>query len=136
AIGLAKLMDLIARETLALEPDNVEPAKIGAIADGHPKWDDVGGDPRHSADKCVGADAHELVYGGEPADNGAIANRDVTAQGGSVHQRHAVADFAIVSDMRADHQEAVGPDLGRHMAAFGTRIDGGVFPNDRFGTDS
>jgi hypothetical protein len=61
AVGLTELVDLLARETFPLQPDNVEPDEVRAIADGHAERDDVGGDAGHATDKRVGADAHELV---------------------------------------------------------------------------
>ena len=41
-----------------------------------------------------------------------------------------VGELAVMGDMRADHQEAVGADAGYAAAALGARIDGDVFAND------
>ena len=53
----------------------------------------------------------------------------------AVHQGDIVADLAVVGDMGADHQEAVGADLGLHVAARGAGIDGDVLSDDGLGAD-
>src|ERR1043165_5880393 len=109
AIGLAKLVDLLARKAFSLQPDDVQAAEIGAISNSHTERDKVGGDAGHAANESIRTDAHELMNGGESPDDGAFANRDMTPQGGAVHQRHIIANLAVVSDMRPNHQEAVRP---------------------------
>src|SRR4029079_7072278 len=135
AIRLTQLVDLLAREAFALQSDNIEAAEVGAVANRHAERDDVGGDAGHAADKRVCADADILMHGRESADDGAFADRHMSAQGRAVHQRDVVADVAVVGDVAADHQEAIGAHIGRHMASLGTRIDCDVLADQRVRTD-
>ena len=75
AIGLAQLVDLLAGKAMALEADDVESGERGAVAEHHAEGNDILLDPRHAADEGMGADAHELMHGGEAADDGVIADR-------------------------------------------------------------
>ena len=100
---IRQLVDLLARETLALQPDDIQSAKIGAVADGHAERNEIGGNARHTADEGIGPDPHELMHGGQTADDRALADGDVAAQGRAVDQSDVVADLAIMGDMGGDH---------------------------------
>src|SRR5262245_25879644 len=59
----------------------------------------------------------------------------MAAEGRAVDERDVVAERAIVGDMGANHQEAIGADRCRHMAALGAGIDGDIFADRRFRAD-
>ena len=113
----------------------LRPHEIGAVADRHAERDDVGGDAGHAADKSVSADADELVHGRESADDGAFADRDMSAEVAPFTSVTLSPMLAVVGDVAADHQEAIGADLGRHVASLGARIDGDVLADQRVRTD-
>ena len=83
AIGLAKRVNLLAFETVPLQADDVKPRKIGPVADGHAKWDDIVLNAGHASDKRVSADADPLMDGGKAAQNGVIADGYVPRERGA-----------------------------------------------------
>jgi len=123
-------MDLFARETVTLEAHDVESGQDGTIAERHAVRDEIILDPRHATDKRVSADANKLMHGAKTAENRVLAHGDMSGEGRIVDHDYMVGELAVVGDMRADHQEAVGTDAGDTTAALGARIDGDVFAND------
>ena len=47
-----------------------------------------------------------------------------------VDEDDVIAELAVMGDMGADHQEAMGADAGHQAAAFGAGIDGDVLADD------
>src|SRR5438552_16267417 len=81
---------------VALEP---------AVAHGR-KGRDVTGDRFVSRDDRQSADAAELMHAATAAYERAVAGLDMPAEHHVVGEDHVVAKRAVVSDMRAAHQEA------------------------------
>ena len=123
-------MDLLARETVTLEAHDVESGQIGAIAERHAEGNEIVLDPRHAADKRVSADANKLMHGAKTAEDGVLAHGDMSGERRIVDHDDMVGELAVMGDMRADHQEAVGADAGDTTAALGARIDGDILAND------
>src|SRR5262245_48979192 len=98
AIGLTQLVDLLARKALTPQSDDVETGQIRSTAESkrHAEGNDVGGNAGHAADESIGDDTHELVHSRLTANDGAVANRDVTAQCHVIHQDHVVANLAVM----------------------------------------
>src|SRR6185312_4925741 len=78
--GAAQLLDLLAREAAALHADDVEAGEPRPVAHHRAVGDDVALDAGHAADHCVLADADELMHGAEAAEDGIVADHDVTAE--------------------------------------------------------
>ena len=123
AIGAAKLMDRLARKAAARQPDDVEAAELGAVADRRAERDDVVLHARHAADEPAFADADELVHGREPAEDRIVADAAMSAERRVIDQDDVVADLAVMRDMRADEDQAVVADPGQQPAALGAGID-------------
>ncbi|MEO6707984.1 MAG: hypothetical protein ABI054_11005 [Planctomycetota bacterium] len=73
--------------------------------------------PRHPADVGVGADGHEMVRGCRAGNVRALADETVACEQHAVGHDHAIAHVAVVSDVRAGHEQAVARDA-RDPAAF------------------
>ena len=135
AIGLAELMDLIAGKAVALEPDDVEPRQIGAVAEHHAKGNDVLLHPRHATHETIGTDTHKLMHGAKSAEDRVVADGHVTRQGGVVDKNDMVSDLAIMGDVHSHHQQAVTADACHKTTAFGAWVHGDVLTNDRVRSD-
>ena len=119
-------MDGFPREAAARQPDDIEAAELGAVADRRAERDDVVLHPRHAADEPAFADPHELVHGRKSAEDHIVADAAMSAERRMIDQDDVVADLAIMRDVRADEDQAVVADPGQQPAAFGARIDGHV----------
>jgi hypothetical protein len=61
----------------------------------------------------AGADAAELVHGDAAANECLITDLDVTAEHAAVGQDDAVADLAVVGDVRPGHEQATRAEARR-----------------------
>ena len=75
----------------------------------NPNGNNVVARRRHAGHHDALADAHELMNRDMPAEKREIANADVAAEHHIIGKSHVVADLAIVTDMRADHEEQRSP---------------------------
>src|SRR6516165_778813 len=89
-IGGAERMDRTAVEAAALQPDDIEAAEAGPLADRRGKGDDVGGNAGEPADEGMRTDPAMLLNRGEPAENRVLAHLAVTAQRGIVDHQNMV----------------------------------------------
>lgn len=53
----------------------------------------------------------------------------VTAEHRSLPENHAVANDAVVANVRASHHQAVAAESGNAFFLFGTAVDGAIFPD-------
>jgi hypothetical protein len=81
-------------------------------------------------------DADELMNGSQAAQDGMVADRDVTALSRVVRENDIITDDAVMGDMGRHHKQAVIADSGHHAAAFGAGIHGDMFANTIVGTDN
>ena len=123
-------MDLVTRETPALQADQVEPGQARAVAHHQSIGDDVALDAGHAANHRVLPDADILVHGGQAAEDGVVPDMDMPAQRGVVDQRHLRAELAVMRHVTADHQETAFADLGQEAAAGGAGMQGRVLADD------
>ncbi len=135
AVGAPQLVDRLAREAAARQPDDVQAAELGAVADRRAERDHVVLDARHAADETALADAHILVHCRQAAEDGVVVDAAMAAERRVVDEDDVVADLAVMGDMRADEKQAVVADPRQHPAALGAGIDGHVLADDAVPAD-
>ncbi len=111
-VGAAQGADRVGVETAALEPEDVEAVQRGAVAGRVAERRHVLRDHRPRADDRRLAQTDELVDPGEGADHDAGFDRDVSAELGAVGDDVAVAEEAVVGDVRVVHQQVAGDRPG------------------------
>jgi hypothetical protein len=129
-IGGAQRVDRRPVEAAALEPDDVEPAELGAVADRHRERNDVVGDAGEAADEGVGADPRPLLHCGKAAEDRVLADLDMAAKRDGVDEHDVIAEHAVMGDMGADHEKAVRADRRLLLAARRAAVDRDVLAND------
>lgn len=111
----------------ALQSNDVEAGKAGAVANDGTERDDVPFDTGHATHHGAGANPNELMDGGGTPDERAISDGNVPAHDGIIGNDHMVAKIAIMSDVNDRHQKTAiayaGDTRARHRAA----MDGAVF---------
>src|SRR5918993_139766 len=124
AEGVVQRVDGLLRVVAALHADGVEAVAAGVVADGEGEGERVLDDDRVAADVRLAPDAAELVDARVGADVRAVGDFDVAGERGGVSHDDAVADAAVVRDVRLGHDEAVVADGGEHPAALRAAVDG------------
>src|SRR5690606_808337 len=81
------------------------------------------------------ADPAILLDRGEAAEDRVLPDLDMTAKRGVVDEHDAVADYAIMGDMRGDHHEAIGTDPRLAAAARRAPVDRRVLADDAIRAD-
>jgi len=75
------------------------------------------------------ADAHILMENAAATEKGVVVHHYIAAQQHIVRDDDLVADNAVVSDMRVDHQKIFIPDLGRAVCRR-SAVNGRLLAND------
>jgi hypothetical protein len=78
----------------------------------------------------VAADAHELVHERSAAEDRPVFHGDVACHLHGVRENDAIADLAIMRDMRVRHEQAVAADA-RRAAGFAREVRGHVLAHHR-----
>src|SRR5690349_11153882 len=99
-------MNLLARESTPLQPDQVESGQMRRIIPHHAEGNDIIHHAGAAADEGVLADANELVEPGPATDDDIVANLDMAGAHHVVREDHVIADFVVVADMRIGKEEA------------------------------
>ena len=126
AVSFLEGADGFRGEAGAFESYLVDPAHFGRVAVGDEERGDVLHDFRASAGDGMASDAAELVDRGESADHGMVADLHVSGQGAVVGEDDAIADDAVVRDVRvgekvspaADDRFRAGQGAAVHRAEF------------------
>src|SRR5262249_1582363 len=116
-IGVAQALDVLAGKAAPLHADNVEPAKPRPLAPYLSVRDDVAPDARQPPDHGIPSDPDKLMDGAKPAEDGVVFNDNMTRKSGVVGHHHMVCDLTVMSNMRADHEQAVVADPRHHPAS-------------------
>ena len=127
-IGAAQIVNALTRKFAALHADNVEAGQSGIVAARQAEGNDVRAHAGERADHRVGADAAELMHGGQ-------ADHAMTAQRHAVREHDVVPDLAVMGDMAVCHEEAAVPDARHAAAVLGPEIHGNAFPDIAIGAD-
>src|SRR5215203_5351914 len=122
-----KRIDRGARITATLHAGDVKPVALRVVTDGQSKRQRIFDDDRVATDIGFFADAAELVHTGIRANVSAVLDHYMTGEGGSVCHDDAVADQAVVRDVRLGHDEAVVADSREHSAAGSSPVNGDEF---------
>ena len=128
-------MDVVTRKAAALQANDIQTLKARSVAGHGAIGDDILFDAGHAADHGVFAHTDELMDRGQTANNCPFTNMDMSAQCGVVHQNDVIIDNAIVSNVRANHEQAVVSDPRQHAPTLGSWIHSYMFTNDIVATD-
>lgn len=109
-VGCLELLHVIRREALTFESDAVQANDFRRDAVQQDIGRRVQRESAHATDHGVRSDAAELVDRRGAAQIGVAANGHVPGAHHVVRHDHAVADMAIVRDVRIDHQHVVVAD--------------------------
>src|SRR5207248_8112645 len=93
-VRIAQALDILATETAALHPYDIEPAQSSPVSHHLAVGDDVALDARHPADHRVPAYPDVLVNRAEPAENDVILDDDMARERRVVGHDDLVADPA------------------------------------------
>src|SRR5262249_17308474 len=126
--GTFELADCVRAEAAPGKTDRVQAVEPGAVANGFGERERVLGHDGIAADKRVAADAAELVDAGGRADLPKILDDHVSAGRRAGAEDHAVADVAVVGDVRVRHDEVVVTDRGLASAAPRAAVDRDELP--------
>src|SRR5690606_19568837 len=129
-VGSANCLDLIAREAPSPQTYEIGAGQSRAITDDDGVGHHIVLDSAHPADHGVYADPHKLVNRRKPAQNGMITDDDVAADRCVVRHDDVVADFAIMSDVGARHEQAIVAHGRLHPASDGARLHRHVLSDD------
>ena len=95
---------------MAFHADLVDAAHLGRVAVGDHEGRHVLHDLRAAAGDGVASDAAELMHGGEPADDGVVADLDMAGEGAVVGEDDVVADDAVVRDVAVGEEISAAAD--------------------------
>src|SRR5437588_4947000 len=120
--------DAFFAEAAALEAYGIQSISAGAtFGGGFREGKNVAGNCRPATNKCVSADAHEVVHRAQRAHCGPILDDDMATQGRRVGHDYMISDYAVVSDVGVGHDQVVAADAGEPSAFGGAAIDGDEF---------
>lgn len=105
-VGCAYFVEVLFAEAAPLEAHYVQSRQLGVISDYGTKRNYVFNDDCAAADKCVSADATELMDGRQPAEPNIVAYLYMASERDIVGHNHIVPDTAVMSDVGADHDIA------------------------------
>src|SRR5208282_295481 len=113
AVSLLDGLDALRREAAALEADLVAAvaASFARPNDHRKRWHVLRDDGART-EVSMPSDADELVQQTKGADRGVVLDDDVPGKLRSVDQDDAIADDAVVADVRVGHDQAVAADAG------------------------
>jgi hypothetical protein len=126
-IGPPHSMQVGARGTAPLQTDNIEASKIRNVAESVAEGDQVSRDARESGHHRTLAYPRELMNRCLPAKEGVVADLNVSAEHRVIGKGDAIADFAVVADMGAHHEQAMLAHIGHASAILGASIHGHPF---------
>ena len=105
--------EVVFGEAPALQSDLVDAADAGGVAIDNGEGRDVLDNFRDAAGDAVGADATELVDGGESGNDGVVIDLDMAGESAVVGEDDVVADLAVVGDVGVGEEEVVRAKAGR-----------------------
>ncbi len=100
----------------------------------HAEWNDIGANAAKTDDHCTFANTDKLANRHATPKNNMITNCHVAAEDRVVSKNNVVADLAIMSDMRAHHEETPVANFRNTTIIFGARAHCYVFTDVAFGT--
>src|SRR5262249_36752896 len=130
-----KRVDARSGETLALQSDQVQSFEASPVTPHHAVGNDIVRHARHSADEGIAADPRELLYRGQATDVDVTRDDPMPAERNAVGEGDAVADMAIVRDVRIGHEVSLIAHLRLPAAFFGSAIHRDMFADDIAGPD-
>jgi hypothetical protein len=91
---------------------------------------DILGNDGVAGDEGAAADPAELVHGYSAADEGLIADMDVSSEHAAIGEDDVRSDYAVMGDVASRHQETLGADEGV-FSGFGRSMNRHVLTDDR-----
>ncbi|GMV63088.1 MAG: hypothetical protein AMXMBFR74_22560 [Parvibaculum sp.] len=119
-------MHLLSREASAAEANKIEPHKVRAIAYDQAIRNDVVLHGAHATNKCVLADAPELMKRGAASENHIVVDLAVASEQNAVRKDDMVAHDGVVADVRTSEKRAVVSHSSDHAAPFRAGVHGHV----------
>src|SRR3954462_2536033 len=108
--GMLELRDLFGAEARTAQPDSIERTRARRRAFRDHEWQTVLADTRPAAREGEAADAAKLMDDDVSRDDGALRDGDVSGKERAVGEHDAVADLAVVRDVRGHHEKAMVAD--------------------------
>ena len=128
--------DLLRCETLSFQSYRVDAERLGvAVANGLGIGQHVLDNDGIAPDVSMSPDAAKLVNSGKGAYRRIIFNCDVASQRGRIGQDDVIAQDAVVSDVRRDHQKVMVSDFCMSASASGPAMDADELAKNVVGSD-
>ena len=137
AVGMFEFPDAFFGKALAPQPYNVDSIGFCLISISHrsDEGECIARNHGKTADKCMMADATELMHGRKCSNRCMVSNRDVPRKGGGIRHDHVVSNKTIVGYVAVGHEKISVSNNRNPVSSPGPAIQADEFPENVIASD-